>query len=209
MDILIRGFIALNSGNALILNHNKLNGLIDDLQLKLEPGTKLALKLELLHTLKSFEHLYISDILNLLEQENSVDLEQQFNRYIIARLTHKGINSFSFETKAQLQRYLGASQSNPNKIKIMKYNTGKVGLLGHGMWLEATALVNSDSLGNAVKYIAAFISDKHQIEEQERYVIGLSNTAYMKKAFSSEPVLKAFKEQRRDVYLNTVGIPNH
>ena len=144
----------------------------------------------------------------MLEQESCVDLEQQFNRYIIARLTHKGVNGFSFETKAQLQGYLESSKSNPNKIKIMKNDTGKVGLLGHGMWLEATALVHSDSLENAAKYIATFISDKHQIEEQERYVVGLSNTAYMKKAFLNEPVLKAFKEQRAGVYLNTVGIPN-
>ena len=43
-------------------------------------------------------------------------------------------------------------------------------------------------------------------EEKKRYIIGLSNTEYMKKAFDSESVLRGFKSHNSVLYANTVGI---
>ena len=77
-----------------------------------------------------------------------------------------------------------------------------------GAWLEASALINSNSLEEAGNYVANFLSKFSTINEQQLFVVGLSNRDYMKNAFNTELVLNQFKKKRQGIYLNTVGVTN-
>lgn len=65
--------------------------------------------------------------------------------------------------------------------------------------------MGSTNSTEAGTYVGEFLGNLNSINERESYVIGLSNKEYMKNAFSKEPALIQFKNQRKEIYLNTVG----
>lgn len=76
-----------------------------------------------------------------------------------------------------------------------------------GKWLEATALMNSRTFEEAGEYINHFLENKNE-QEQITYVIGFSSSAYLKQAFSKEPILVQFKDKNKNWYDNSVGLIN-
>jgi hypothetical protein len=160
--------------------------------------------MELLNKSPQLEKIILSDIINRLENENSSELDEIFNQFIVYRLSKQGPNSLMQSSRGQIQNYLNSIKFKYNKQNNFKIDN-EMTLFSAGAWLEATALTNSNSLKDAGKYIANYLKDKN-IEEQKKYIIGLSNTKYMQAAFESEPVLQIFKENNNTLYLNTVGI---
>lgn len=200
-SIVIRGFISLASSKEILSNLDEIIIKINEEKDKLAPQTSLKLKMELLNKSSKLEEIILPNIINQLENENNSELDEIFNKFIVYRLSKLGPNSFEESSRIQIRIYL-----NSISFKYNKQNTNSgMTLFSAGAWLEATALTNSTSLIDAGKYIVSYLKDK-DTAEQKRYIIGLSNTKYMQKAFESEPVLQYFKQNNNAVYLNTVGL---
>lgn len=193
-----RGFITFHSNRVVLANIDKINVLFN----KVNPYTRIGLKTNLTFRLKKLEPIVISDIIDLLEMQNDPQLDERFFLYVVDTLS-AGIDRLSPELKSKIGIYIDSVQYKFNYNKV--YLSKKASILSCGAWLEASALVNSATLEEAGRYIANFLKNLKTINEQESYIIGLSSSFYMKKAFNTEEVLIKFKKQRKEVYLNTVG----
>lgn len=204
-EIIIRGFLALSSENVITSHLDLINSILDSQDENLPPRIILGLKLELFNTLYQSGNVDIAEIINFLKKENNAELEGVFNLFLVNRLSHLGTEGLDQESKIQISAYLDFIKF---KYELQDRNTVQDGLtmLSYGEWLEASALVNSKSLKEAGKYIAHYLHDKNQIDK-ESYIIGLSNSNYMKQAFKNEPDLVDFKKKNMNIYLNTVGLP--
>lgn len=207
VDLLVRGILMTTPKTISARHSQAMSALIDDEKLQLNPSMRLTLKMELLHASTDEDMDYLSDILQLLQAEDNSELEQQFNRYLIARIINQGQQSFSVSMLDELKTYLGRIQFKYDVPEgMLDASEGRVGLFAYGIWLEAKALTHTDTLDEAAAYIDEFLGAKASLDEQEKYVIGLSNSKYMQKAFETLPTLKSFKEKREDAYRNTVGV---
>lgn len=202
-SIIIRGLISLSSSEYIIANLNKIMSKINDSKNKLSPQTSLKLKMELLNISPKLESILVPDIINTLQFENNSELDGIFNAFIVYRLSHQGPNSLMQQSKNEISTYL-------NSIKF-KYDAANkfitddgITLFSYGSWLEASALINSNQLKSAAKYIAKYLQNRNA-DEQKTYVIGLSSSRYMKNAFNTEPVLEDFKKANKSIYINSVG----
>lgn len=193
-----RGFIDLNSNETILVNFDKIEQLID----KLNPYIQIGLKTNLLFKSKKLEKVIIPDIINMLNTQNNAQLDERFFLYIIDYLS-RGIDKFDPDVTIMISTYLDSVKYkfDANKVSL-KPNAS---IFSNGAWLEASALINSNTLDEAGSYVGKFLGNLNSINERESYVIGLSSKDYMKKAFSKEPALIKFKNKRKEVYLNTVG----
>ncbi len=205
-EIVIRGFISLSPEDVVISNIDKINANFISSDTDFHPRTILGLKIELLHKSPQLEKIAITDILNMLKRENSADLDGVFNAYIIDRFSHLGPNALDQDIKNQISAYLNSVKFKYQANLLESMEDGMT-MFSYGTWLEASALVNSRSLEDAGKYIARYVLNLNP-KEQESYIIGLSNSIYMKKAFKTEPILIDFKNKNKNIYLNTVGSLN-
>ena len=171
----------------------------------ISPQTALKLKMELFNKSSKLEGLMVSDIINMLQHANNSELDGIFNAFIVHRLSHLGPNTLTQQSRDEISIYLDSIKFKYNTQNKLIVNDG-INIFSYGGWLEASALVNSTSLNNAGKYVATYLQDKNT-KEQESYVVGLSNSEYMKQAFKTEPVLIEFKKMRKSIYFNTVGVP--
>lgn len=203
-EIVIRGFIALSSNDVVISNLDTINSIFNDQELNLHPRIVLSLKIELFNKLYKFESSYTSDLINFLKNKNNAELEGVFNLFIVNRLSNLGTDSLDRESKYQISSYLDSIEFKYSQQNKKVFEEG-VTMFSYGEWLEASALVNSRSLIDAGRYIANYIQDKIPLE-QESYIIGLSNSDYMRQAFETEPVLKSFKKRHMKLYSDTVGM---
>ena len=194
----VRGFIAFNSNRIVLANINKINRLLE----KVNPYTRIGLKSNLSFRLKQLEPIIIPEIIYLLKNEKDVQLDERFFLYVVDSL-RDDINSLTPELKGAISSYIDSVKHkyDYNKILLGK----RASILSYGAWLEASALVNSSTLEEAGKYIADFLENYKSLNEQESYIIGLSSSSYLKKAFDEQKVLTSFKKQRKEVYLNTVA----
>jgi hypothetical protein len=209
-NIVVRGLINLSKKNEIISSHEKINQYINNKNINFDARSKLTLKLDLMSVSSSLEPRYISEIISLLNIENDPDLDGTFNRYIVARLSRVINGGFSLEDREQIKIYLEDIKSQHDHIEVSQQsflNTKLPGMFDYGSWLEAYALINSNSHEEAAKHIANFIKELKTEDEKKQFIIGLSNSDYMKNAFSHEQVLKNFKKNNKDIYMNTVGIP--
>jgi len=172
----------------------------------LHPKFQLGLQIELINKSQEFEKIYITEAVNLLQTHHSAELDDSFNLFMINRLTHAGINDLLPDSKQQISLYLASVQdkyttfeSRPTDSQITMFSWGK--------WLEATALMNSRTFEEAGEYINHFLENKNE-QEQITYVIGFSSSAYLKQAFSKEPILVQFKDKNKNWYDNSVGLIN-
>lgn len=152
--------------------------------------------------------IYLPEIIELLEMEKNSDLVGTFNRYLIARLIKVRQGGFDSGTLEQIKMFLSSikviyTQKQEN-VDLTAQNMP--GMFDYGSWLEAYALIHHNSTKKAARYIAIFLSKLETTEEQSQYVIGLSNSKYMRKAFKEEPFLADFKKNNIDLYKNSVGL---
>jgi hypothetical protein len=204
-SIVIRGFIQLNNSDVVLAHINRINMIFNSQEVNLDPYVSVGLKLELAFKSKELENIYISDIIGVLKKENNPQLENLLNQFIVRRLSGLGISSLEWQSKNLLQIYLDSVRykyihSNKEKIE------SPMPEIFYGTWLEALALVASNSFEGAGQYIANFMQDKNP-HEQIIYVSGLSNSEYMKKAFNTYPVLINFKNKNQHIYRDSVGAP--
>lgn len=203
-EVIIRGLITLNPIESTISNINKILSKINELDNPLSPQTALKLKMELFNKSSQLEGILLPEIINMLQHENNAELDGIFNAFIVHRLSQLGPQSLAKQSKDEISIYLDSIKfkyDTSNKI----VNDDGMNLVSYGSWLEATALVNSASLEDAGKYVANYLQNKN-IKEQERYITGLSNSDYMKKAFETESILIDFRRMHHSIYSNTVGI---
>lgn len=155
---------------------------------------------------QAFEKIYIPQIIELLQIHQSAELDDSFNLFMINRLTHAGINDLLPESKQQIATYLASVQDKYTTFEAIPSDP-QITMFSWGKWLEATALMNSDNFEKAGKWINQFLENKSN-QEQINYVIGLSSSEYLKKAFMQEPVLLEFKNNNLNWYENSVGLKN-
>lgn len=203
IEMVLRGFLAVSSNDEITANIESIYRILNTAAIN--QSTLLNLNIELIHQCPTLEKALIPDIINLLLTENNGELDEIFHVYLINRLVHTGMNEMEKSSKQQISDYLSAIhfKYEHNHVKSIDEH---LSLLSYGAWLEASALINSDSIEDTGKYIAHFLKSK-QLTEQKKYVSGLSSHAYLKKAFSIEPELVAFKQSNQIFYISTVGHP--
>lgn len=204
MSIALRGFMATSSEKQLLTNSDKIDSLFNNKEINMHPRTILGLKIELVKTSNELEAKYIPNIIEMLHNENNAELEGVFNAFIVEKMSKLGVDSFNAESKIELRNYLGSIEFKYSHKNIVL--TDGITMFSYGTWLEATALVNSKSLPDAGKFIANYLRNKNN-DEQINYIIGLSNSDFMKKAFENEPLLRNFKKNHKTIYEDTIGIP--
>lgn len=210
--IIIRGFISLNTDEEILINKTKLDQTLDDNK-SLQVDTSLALKISLAFKSPELERLYIPRIISSLQKENILALDTLFTGAIVGRLGNLGLDALQIESKTQINHYLSAIKfkfdtkiTNKRKIRNSMINNDIAIPQGDGMWLEAKALVNATSYKDASTYITKYLRST-QKSDYKKYIIGLSNSSYMKQAFDSEPILIDFKKANHEFYENTIGMP--
>lgn len=161
---------------------------------------------------QELEELYIPNIIESLERENNLDLDTLFTGAVVGRLTSQGLNSMQMKSKTQINRYLSSIQFKLNTPISHKY--GMINTMtkndiaipqAAGMWLESKALVNASSYQDASKYVARYLASI-SLKNHKKYIMGLSNSLYMRRAFNSEPILMDFKKSNYEFYQNTIGV---
>lgn len=210
--IIIRGFIALNTVDEILMHKALLNQALESN--KLVPiDVSLALKIALAFKSQELEELYIPKIICILQKENKADLDALFTGAIVGKLVKQGLNSLQAESKTQINDYLAGIEpkfdvkvTSKHSIRKSILNQNSVVPQAAGMWLEALALVNARSFKDASKYVAYYLSSANK-KNYKKYILGLSNSSYMKQIFDSEPILIDFKKSNHEFYQNTVGMP--
>ena len=210
--IVIRGLIALSSNEEILINNEKLIQALDNNK-KLSIDINLALKIALAFKSKELEPFYIPNIIESLQSEDKLDLDTLFAGAVVGRLTNQGLNSLQMQSKVQINQYLSNIQFKLNARLIHSPGVTKTVTTNNvvipqaaGMWLEAKVLVNASSYHDASRYVAQYLESTSS-KNHKKYIIGLSNSPYMKHAFDSEPTLIDFKKSNREFYQNTVGMP--
>ncbi len=176
-SIAIRGFTQLNNSDVVFAHVNKINMIFNSQEVKLDPYVSVGLKLELAFKSRELEKIYIPDIIDVLKQEHNPQLDNLLNQFIVRKLGGLGINTLEGQSKKLIQRYLDSVRSqyiHSNKEKI----EASMPKIFYGAWLEALALVTSNSLEGAGQYIANFMQNKNP-DEKMLYVSGLSNSDYI------------------------------
>jgi len=204
-EIVIRSFLALSPKSVIISHLDLINSLLEDTSLNFHPRIVIGLKLELFNMLYETREIGISDVVNFLKKENNAELDGVFTLFVVNRLSHLGTNGLDKESKNQISSYLDSIKFK-NETQNKNHPVDGITMFSQGQWLEASALVNSNSLEEAGKYIARYLQ-RNSLIGQESYIIGLSNSKYMKRAFENEPLLNNFKKKNKDIFLNTVGLP--
>ncbi len=204
-NIVIRGFTQLSESNIILANLDKINNILNNQKVNLNPYVSVALKIELAFKSKDLEKIYISDILNILKRNDNTQIENLLNQLVIRRLSQSGLESLQTDSKSAIRQYLDSV-----RYKYIQTNKEKKSIAMsppfYGAWLEASALVSSSSLEQAGEYVATFLQDKDSFE-QMLYVSGLSNNNYMRKAFNTYRVLINFKNNFKNIYDESVGTP--
>ncbi|MBA2651501.1 MAG: hypothetical protein H0U73_04440 [Tatlockia sp.] len=186
-ELVQRGYINLSSKEDILSNLDMLSANQGH-----NPQASVGLMIELLMKSQELEKRSIPEILSLLHHENSSDLDDLFNQFIVRRLGKLGTDALLPESKNLIRTHLDAIS--------FRYNHNSRGFgfnlnaPYYGAWLEATALVNSNSLKDAASFVANFIQSK-SMKERANFMSGLSNSDYMKKAFQTEPAFLKFKKQ--------------
>lgn len=201
--IVIRGLINLSSESYVINNLQAINQSIDEQENKISLQSALKLKLALFNKSPQIEPIQIQNILNLLQQENNSELDGILNIHVIDRLSHAGPNGMQQAVKSRIASYLDSVQYqyDVNNKRLIKE---EISMFNYGRWLEAKALLESNEFEQASQTIADFI-EQQKADVQKVYVLGLSNTNYMKNAFKEKKVLNDFMKKHRSFYLDTVG----
>ncbi|MBA2711047.1 MAG: hypothetical protein H0U57_10710 [Tatlockia sp.] len=175
-ELVLRGLINLDSSVELESKMNKFNFIINNLN----SNANVGLWIELAMKSKNLERQSIPQILSLLNRENNPDLDDIFNQFVVRRLSKLGINALEAESKNLISNHLQSLSYRYNSSGLKSSITG-LSLPYYGAWLEASALVNSDSLQDAADYVSNFIQNKSDINKANFYS-GLSEGAYIKKA---------------------------
>lgn len=183
------------SYSSLILNANKhkLNVFLN----KVSSYTQIGLKTNLTFKIKKLEEDFIPEIIYMLKNSHNEQLDERFFIYVVDKLG-KDINELPSDLKIMISSYLAEVKYKFDNNYIIKNLNSS--MFSFGAWLEASALVNSNTLEEAGRYIADYLSNKNSIKDQDKYVIGLSSSEYILKSFNSEEILKEFKKQKKDTY---------
>lgn len=205
--IVIRGFISLGSHQFILSKSDFVQEKIQEQDNRIDSETALKLKMELFNKSPELQGLLVSDIITMLKQENKTDLEGVFHAFIVDELSHLGPNALDHATKETIIRYLDSVKFKYDNSQNKLARTVDANLFSYGAWLEASALVNSNSFEEAGNYLADYIAKKNPAEQMD-YIIGFSNSDYMKKAFETVPVFMEFRKNNQDIYLDTVGLLN-
>lgn len=194
--IAIRGLIALGEPSLVEAHQEKIQALLENSNL--EVGVNLALKTALVFKLPKLEAASIQSIIASLEQENNTQLDTFFLQAVVGRLTDNGVQSLQKESKHKISHFLAsvAYKYEQNYIKEIQKDMLSSSA---GVWLEASALCNADTLTQAWQYIAHHLQTKTDSQKMN-YVIGFSNSPYLHKAFNQEPVLLEFKNSHTKTY---------
>lgn len=191
------GLIDLGSKDIILANLDKINVVFD----KAEPYDRIGFKCNLMLDIKSLEKIYIPEIMHLLEKENDNQLDERFFSYIIDAL-FKDTKNLAPDIKQLINNYLNSisykfGNINHNSLLMVEKPSS---LFAYGAWIEASALVNSNSVEEAGHYIAEFIKNKPSVV-QANYIIGLSKTPYIKNAYKKEPVFLDFVNANQNSHL--------
>lgn len=166
-ELVLRGFINLSSNDVLHSKIEKIQTLISNQN----SNASVELLIELSMKSKELETKAIPEIINLLSNENNPDLDDLFNQFIVRKLSKSGINALKDESKNQISSYL---QSIAFRYSTKAFRA-KLNAPYAGAWLEASALVNSNSLDEAMDFVTSYIQNK-STQEQATYINGLLNS---------------------------------
>ncbi|MBA3535407.1 MAG: hypothetical protein H0T84_02175 [Tatlockia sp.] len=194
-ELVLRGFMNLSSTDELHSKIDNLSAIINNDTHNL--NANIGLWIELAMKSKELEQRSIPEIISILNRENKPDLDDLFNQFIVRRLSKLGVDALEPESKKQISTYLQSVSFLYNQNSMKAMTTG-LNAPYYGAWLEATALVNSKTLKDAANFVVNFIQDK-SLKEQVNFISGLSNSAYMKKAFQTEPLLMKFKKENNAI----------
>ncbi|MBA2656147.1 MAG: hypothetical protein H0U70_04090 [Tatlockia sp.] len=178
-ELVLRGFIDLSSKEMILSRINQLSSGIKHDKLFFNPQISISLWIELIMKSKELERNSVPEILSILSHENNPDLDDIFNQFIVRRLTKLGLNSLESESKYQISAYLDsvAFRYNPNTFLS---TTSNLNAPYYGAWLEAKALVNSETLEEASDFITNFIKSKPD-NIKANFSSGLSQASYLRK----------------------------
>ncbi len=176
-ELVLRGLITLDSNSELQSKMKILTSLINN---NPNPNANVGLWIELAMKSKELERQSVPQILSLLNRENNADLDDIFNQFIVRRLSRLGINALDADSKSQISAHLQSLAYHYNQTNVKSITT-ELSAPYYGAWLEATALINSNSLEEAADYVTHFIQNKKS-KEKSNFKSGLSQSNYLKKA---------------------------
>lgn len=198
----IRGLISIMPEEQLLQHRDQMKRLVDT-TLKNKKTSRLAMEAEMLFAMPSMQEKQLESIIAFLKMEQSDDLYQQFNHYLVKSMAHSDMQIFQTSSKEKLKSYLDCL-AEKYEIPPARLSMDDAGL-SYGAWLEATALMNAHTFIGASKYIDQFLSKIKSVDGQSQYVIGFSSSAYLQEAFDREPVLVRYKAKQKDLYESSVG----
>lgn len=195
-QIISTGLIDIASTEIVLGNIKKINSIFE----RAQPYEQIGFKCNLMLDIKLLENTYIPEIIELLTKENNRQLDERFFSYIKDALS-KDINNFSLEIKSMIGNYLNLVDYKYENMHYPFIKSDKPSsLFVFGSWLESLALINSNSFDEAGYFIAEFLKTK-SIVEQANFIVGFSHSAYLKKAFKTEPVFLKFVEKNKNIKL--------
>ncbi|HAT1815623.1 hypothetical protein SC122_03710 [Legionella pneumophila serogroup 1] len=176
------------ASNKVILDHLKqINSIFE----RAQPYDQIGYKCNLMLDLPSLEDTYIPQIIELLTKENDRQLDERFFSYIKDALS-KNIDALPPHSKILIRNYLNSVDYKfNNRQQSLLRHGNPASMFSFGAWLEASALVNSETHEDAAHYIAEFLKNK-PTEDQANYIIGLSQAEYLQRAFKTEQVFRDF-----------------
>lgn len=171
-----------------ILEHIKqINSIFE----RAQPYDQIGYKCNLMLDIPSLEDIYIPQVIELLTKKNDRQLDERFFSYIKDAFSKK-IDTLSPKSKTLIRNYLNSVDYKfNNKQQSLLRADSPTSIFSFGAWIEASALINSETFEEAGHYIAEFLKNKPTVD-QANYIIGLSHAKYLQRSFKSEPVFKDF-----------------
>lgn len=194
-------------GYAYLSNKNEILAISDKVLLAygredIDPYVKIGLITDVLFRCNDLDEKILPLMVDDFIKNNNTELQERFNLFLGDAL-RENINRFTGETKKKIINYLEAIRYKFGTENGLNPNE-KFTILARGSWLEALALIQSSSLDGATKYMNDFLA-KLPIEEQRKYIMGLTNSKYLQKGFEKQPALSEFKSENPGFYNASVG----
>ena len=172
-----------------------------------------TIKISLAFKSQELKAFYIPKIIDALQKENKFSLDTLFTGAVVAKLANQGLESLQIQSKKQINTYLSGIKfkfdnqgASKHAVRSPMTHNDIVIPQAPGMWLEAKALGREHSYTGVAAHIIKYFSLAKK-NDYKKYITGSSNSAYMKQAFDSEPILVDFKNSNYEFYENTAGMP--
>jgi hypothetical protein len=195
-DIVIRGILNLNSKN---MDKEIAKKLIKTLESNMLEGQSINLKMQLFFACKEYQKEIALNLIDIMDNTKNADVANIINARLVGYLGNIGLDIIDKETKNILSNYFLSRKAEFTQINNRMVSNSPSMSLDPVMWLESYALLISETHADAAEYIVTFVSPLQE-DKKKIYLMALSNTEYIKKAFVNNEFLKTFKENNRNLF---------